>query len=82
MRITTNVPPEDTKLFTEDELLNDVMYQSTMSGSKGFLFIRLGQYLDRTVLAISNNAIMKASKSHGRDFYIAPRGTKITIESD
>lgn len=67
------------KFLTIDELESEKLYLSSMQGSNGFIFFRPSGK-DATVLATSGRYFQTASTGHERDFYEAPKGTRIIME--
>ena len=78
----STVPNQDCKYYTENELEVGKIYLSSKQGSKGFLFVKLGDsYANPRVIAFNENSCMYPSNGHGRDYYLAPVGTFVTIRN-
>jgi len=72
------------ELLTAEELKRNELYLSTMFGSSGWVYSKLGDTGkdSQRVFAFKGNSIMLASTAHKRDFYPAPIGTRVIIRKD
>ena len=74
-------PTSDSGYLTESELELGKIYLSCKQGSRGFLFVKMGDSFNPKVIAFSKDTCMYPSSGHGRDFYLAPKGTFVTIKN-